>query len=169
MSPRKFFIGRAIGFIVLLIIAGIIAGFYALNNYIYNEKQGDSPTPIAEVAKISEVETFVWKYEKANSLNPDGNPQTKVFLEIKYFNGKVQNKLIDTTDGSCNDLPNKEAGSVPNGANIECYYAGLGYRYKITKGIDSYQVQRKAFEEALPDHTPPLYKYEVVEEFPSTN
>ena len=119
--------------------------------------------------KISELQTFVWKYEKANSLNPDGNPQTKVFLEAKYFNGKVESKLIDTTDGSCNDLPEKEAGSVPNGANIQCYYAGLGYRYKITKGIDSYQVQRKAFEEALPNHTPPLYKYEVVAEFPFTN
>jgi hypothetical protein len=39
MTPRRFFVGRAIGFIVVLAIAGLVAAFYALNDYIYEEKQ----------------------------------------------------------------------------------------------------------------------------------
>jgi len=38
---RKFFIGRAIGIAVLLVILGIIGAFYMFNNYIYQKKQGD--------------------------------------------------------------------------------------------------------------------------------
>lgn len=41
MTPRQFFLGRAIGLLVLLGIAGLVWAFYALNNYIYQEKQGD--------------------------------------------------------------------------------------------------------------------------------
>jgi hypothetical protein len=45
MDLRKFFMGRAIGLIILLVIAGVVAGFYALNNYIYTEKQGGNTIP----------------------------------------------------------------------------------------------------------------------------
>lgn len=41
MNLHKFFIGRAIGFLVLLGVVGLIALFYLFNNYIYQEKQGD--------------------------------------------------------------------------------------------------------------------------------
>ncbi|PIQ91606.1 MAG: hypothetical protein COV70_02795 [Parcubacteria group bacterium CG11_big_fil_rev_8_21_14_0_20_39_22] len=37
--PRKFFTRRAIGFLILLVIAGLVAAFYSFNNYIYQEKQ----------------------------------------------------------------------------------------------------------------------------------
>jgi hypothetical protein len=164
MSLRKFFIGRAIGTIILFSIIGVIAGFYALNNYIYKEKQGNSK--ISQLENKSKISTFTWKYEKADSLNLDGIPNTNIFLEVKYENGIIQNKLIDTTAGSCNDLPEKDPDSVENSTNIQCYSAGLGYRFKITKGVESYFVERKTFEEALPDYTPPLYQYEVIAEFP---
>ncbi|MEK7649838.1 MAG: META domain-containing protein [Patescibacteria group bacterium] len=39
MTPRKFFVGRAVGLIVILILVG---GFFLLNEYIYREKQGDA-------------------------------------------------------------------------------------------------------------------------------
>jgi heat shock protein HslJ len=39
MNIRNFFVGRAIGFIILLVVVGIVAAFYSLNNYIYEEKQ----------------------------------------------------------------------------------------------------------------------------------
>lgn len=39
MNLRKFFVGKTIGFIVVLIG---VAVFYALNSYIYDEKQGDN-------------------------------------------------------------------------------------------------------------------------------
>ena len=40
MAPRKFFVGRAVGISGTLVIVGIVWGFFALNNYIYREKQG---------------------------------------------------------------------------------------------------------------------------------
>lgn len=39
MNLRKFFIGRAIGFVILLVLVAIVAGFYALNDFLYEEKQ----------------------------------------------------------------------------------------------------------------------------------
>jgi heat shock protein HslJ len=40
MEPKRFFMGRAIGLLVVLAIAGVVAAFYAFNNYIYEQKQG---------------------------------------------------------------------------------------------------------------------------------
>lgn len=167
MDTKKFFTGRAIGFSILLIIGGLIAGFYALNSYIYKEKQGDGviPKDIVETEPGVGTPFFTWRYEKAETLNPDGNPNTEVFLEASYPNGVIKSKLIDTTPGSCNDLPDKEIDSFVNSTNIQCYYAGLGYRFKIVSGTNSYLVMRKTFEEAMPDYNPPVYEYEIVGEF----
>lgn len=255
MNPKKFFTGRAIGLIILLVIAGLFAGFYKLNNFIYKEKQGNgvavepyratltgvqtclphkntsgpqtlecaigmktdageyyaldfnlmSQTPIeiqngerftasGVLTPIERLSTdywqkynvqgifsvtdsvhiegktketvFMWRYEKDDSLNPDGVPKTNIFLEVKYPDGKVQSKLVDTTPGGCNDVSERDADSVSNSTNIQCYSAGLGYRFKVTKGDNSYLVKRKKFEEALPNYNPPTYTYEVVSEFP---
>ncbi len=162
MTLRKFFVGRAIGLIILLCIIGIISGFYALNNYIYKEKQAD---PI-ETTNNALPPIFEWKYEEAKSLNLDGFPETNIFLKVTYPNGTIENRLIDTTPGSCNDLPDSEEDNVINSTVIQCYSAGLGYTFKITKGIGSYLVMRKTFEEGLLDYEPPLYEYKVVAEFP---
>jgi hypothetical protein len=162
MTLRKFFVGRAIGLIILLCIIGIISGFYALNNFIYKEKQAD---PV-QVEGQAEASSFTWRYEKADSLNLDGLPETNIFLEVKYTNEEIETKLIDTTPGSCNDLPDSEEDSVINSTVIQCYSAGLGYTFKITKGVDSYLVMRKTFEEGLPDYEPPMYEYETVAEIP---
>ena len=43
MTLKNFFTGRAVVLIILLVAFGIVAGFRALNNHIYNEKQGDAP------------------------------------------------------------------------------------------------------------------------------
>lgn len=39
MTPKKFFVGRAIVFTILLLILAAVAGFKAFNSYIYNQKQ----------------------------------------------------------------------------------------------------------------------------------
>ena len=57
MDIRKFFIGRAIVLTIILCIAGIIAGFYALNNYIYKEKQGDGKVSEPYRATLTGVQT----------------------------------------------------------------------------------------------------------------
>ena len=161
MNIRRFFVGRAIGFVVLLGIALLVAGFYALNSYIYKEKQGD-----VEVVSEAKVLTFAWRFEQAESLNLDGIPETDIFLDITYQGGEVQTRLIDTVPSSCNEVPDAESDSVEGTTNIQCYGAGLGYRFKITKSEESYRVERMMFEEALPAYNPPVYEYETVIEFP---
>ncbi|MCF7831899.1 MAG: hypothetical protein K9M36_03380 [Candidatus Pacebacteria bacterium] len=254
MDTKTFFTGRAIGFIVLLVIVGIVAGFYALNNYIYKEKQdggvvvesyratltgvqvclshkdtsgpqtmecaigietdtgeyyaldlnlmsqvmteisqGERFTATGVVTPIEYLSTdhwqkynvqgifsvtdsvsmhsttqapvFVWKFEEADSLNLDGFPETDIIIEATYSGGKVETKLIDTTPGGCNTLPDSR-DDISGAETIQCYSAGLGYHFRITKGDNSYKVERKTFEEALPNYEPPVYEYEVVAEFP---
>lgn len=250
MTPRKFFIGRTIGFIVLL----AIIGFFAFNNYIYKEKQGsgipmepyratlsgtqtclphkDTNGPqtlecaigietdagefyaldfnlmsqippeiqsgerftasgvITPIERLStdqwqkyDVEgifsvtdsviveggrdvVFDWIFEEADTLNGDGNPNTNVFLYAKYDDGEVVQKLIQVSHGSCNELPDADADSVPNTTNVQCYGAGFGFTFKITKGENSYLVMKKEFEEGSPDYDPPEQEYKVVSEFP---
>jgi len=164
MTPRKFFVGRAIGFLILIVVG---LAYFIYTDYFsapatLNENEGEG-----NVSDANPV-VFAWKFEEADSLNLDGAPNTNIFLAITYSNDAVENKLIDTTPGSCNELPDTEEEIVTNSTMIQCYSAGLGHRYKITRDVDSYLVERKTFEEALPNHTPPLYEYEVIAEFPRT-
>lgn len=152
MTSRNIFIGS-----MLILISGIIVA------YCYTKT---TSTPKEALIQNSEPPVFVWTYEKADSLNLDGLPQTAVFLEVTYPNGLVRRELIDTTDSGCNDLPDSDADSVPNSHNMQCYGAGLGFRFKVTRGEKLYLVKRKTFEEGLPDYNPPSYEYEVVFEFP---
>ncbi len=39
MNPRRFFVGKAIGFTVVLIV--FVGGFFIFNSFIYNQKQGE--------------------------------------------------------------------------------------------------------------------------------
>jgi len=40
MDIHRFFMGKTIGF---LVVTALIGGFFILNNYIYQEKQGEAP------------------------------------------------------------------------------------------------------------------------------
>lgn len=155
MKPRNILI-----ILLLVIITIVIVSYFTSStDEVLKEVHLESTMP----------PVFMWKYEKDDSFNLDGVPQTNIFLEATYPNGAVETKLIDTTESSCNDLPDSEEDSVLNSTTIQCYGAGLGYSFKITKGENSYFIERKMFEEALPDYDPPLYEYEVVSEFPLTN
>ena len=161
MTVTKFFIGRAIVVSILLVL-----GFGVFVYKTYFTTPPNAETPVQETVGTTEPPVFVWKYEKANTLNLDGIPKTNVFLEATYSNGVVERTLIATTDGGCNDLPESDKDSVPTSTDAQCYAAGLGYHFKVTKGSTSYLVQKKRFEEASPDYTPPASVYEVVGEFP---
>jgi heat shock protein HslJ len=52
MTPRKFFVGRAIGLIVLLGIVGLVGAFYWVNGYIYDQKQGYAPSDYKDAEYI---------------------------------------------------------------------------------------------------------------------
>jgi hypothetical protein len=164
MNLRKFFVGRAIGFIIFIIVG---LSFWGYKTYFSDNSNTVAPVPSTKDS--TEPPTFTWKYEKADSLNLDGLPNTNISLEVKYQDDTTQTKLIDTSGGGCNDLPDRESDSALNSTVAQCYGAGLGYRFKVVKGENAYQVERIKFEEALPDYTPPAYKYEVVAEFPLTN
>lgn len=168
MTLRNFFVGRAVVLCVLLIIG---LGVWGYMNYFSAAENTEVntvvPQPIVQQENTNtEPPTFAWKYAVADSLNGDGNPETNVFLEAKYPGGAVETKLVDTTPGSCYDLPDAEKGSVAGTTTIQCYHAGLGYTFKITKGEKAYLVKRKTFEEGSPDYIPPETEYETVSEFP---
>lgn len=160
MTLTKFFVGRAVVVSILFVLG---AGVFVYKTYFTTTPSVE--TPVQETVGTTEPPVFVWKYEKANTLNLDGLPKTNVFLEATYSNGVVERKLIATTDGGCNDLPESDKDSVPTSTDAQCYAAGLGYHFKVTKGSLSYLVQKKRFEEASPDYTPPVSVYEVVGEF----
>lgn len=164
MTLQKFFIGRGIVFSIL-----IIAGLGVLA-YQYFSSPAPVIVPVSSLEEESnepkEPPVFTWRFEEALTLNPDGNPQTKVFLTATYENGKVESKLIKTTDGGCNELPDRDTDSAPYTESVQCYYAGLGYRFKITEGEGAYLVWQKEFEEGSPDYIPPEQEYQKVAEFP---
>lgn len=142
--------------IVLAIAILAIAAYVGLEQY--------KSTDIKQAPLV----TFTWRYQEG-ALNLDGIPGTKIFLDAMYANDKVLSKEIDEVDGSCNEiLPSEEDTDIVEGSSkIQCYAAGLGQWFKITKGENSYEVMRKIFEEALPDSTSPAYQYEPVAEFPT--
>lgn len=164
-TPHTFFTGRAKGFVILASIALLVVLFYILNSFIYKQKQGDPVVALPQNTAVVGEPTFTWMYEPDTTLNPDGFPRTVVSVVATYPSGASETKKIDTVDGSCNDLPDAEVGSVSGTTTVQCYYAGFGYRFKITQGPVSYLVQRKEFEEASPDYNPPVAEYEVVAEF----
>ena len=160
MTLTKFFVGRTVVIGILLVL-----GFGVFVYKTYFIAPVNTEVPVQEPVGTTEPPVFVWKYEKATTLNLDGLPKTNVFLEATYSNGVVERKLIATTDGGCNDLPESDKDSVPTSKDAQCYAAGLGYHFKVTKGSLSYLVQKKRFEEASPDYTLPTSVYEVVGEF----
>lgn len=164
MDQRKFFVTRGVGFAVIIVLA---VCFFLYKKYISPHVNTIS-TPEGNISSTIDP-VFLWSYKKDISLNLDGQPNTIIFLEAKYDNNSILTKTIDSTPGSCNDLPESDRDSLLGTINIQCYSAGLGYRFKIIKGEEEYLVLRKTFEESLPAYTPPVYEYEVVASFPFFN
>ena len=157
MALKDFFVGRAVVFSILLLIGFCIFAYRA-----YAPVGNGMPAVTEERAAL--VTGFAWEFEDDETLNPDGGPQTNVFLSIAYADGSSERRLIDTTAGSCNALPDTDEDSALGTASIQCYYAGFGYRFKITEGEGGYLVRRQEFEEASPEYVAPAYEYETVSE-----
>lgn len=163
ITLRNFFMGRGL-VLLALVVFGLL--FFIFKIYVFDVKnQVIEPSLVVEDTNNGEVIFFNWRYEPALTLNLDGNPNTNVFLEVAYANGVVKDKFIATTPMSCNTLTETKEIIAPNSSVAQCYGAGLGYLFKVTKGENSYSVERKTFEEALPDTKNPVYKYEAILEF----
>jgi len=157
MKTTKFLKGGVIVGSTLLIVGLCVAAYKMYSPFL----------PVQEDAsEHTRSPTFVWKYEDSDILNLDGFPETNVYLEARYSQGKVEKIFIDRTAAGCNDVPDADTDSVPGSTTILCYGAGLGYRFKITKGEGVYLVQRKKIEESSPEYSAPVYAYEIVLELP---
>lgn len=157
MTLRTYFIDRAvIGAFVLVLFGG---GYY-----LY----ATAPEPVAPPGSMplrNNATAFVWQFEPNNaSSTPDGFPQTNVFVEVKYPSNIARKIFVETVPMSCNELDEVAMDAVAGSKEMQCYAAGRGYRYKITKGEESYLIQRMAFEEALPDQPAPSHDYHVISE-----
>lgn len=101
---------------------------------------------------------FDWDFVEAETLNLDGLPQTEVYLSIAD-----DRKLIDIVDGGCSEIPDEKYElDISTTGKVQCYYGGLGQQYRIVKDGDAFVVERKIFEEALPDAAPLEHEWEVV-------
>ncbi|MDQ5883517.1 MAG: hypothetical protein QG654_431 [Patescibacteria group bacterium] len=149
----------------LIVILVLIIGFFTirfLDQKRSAEIRENENTGIVD----SNPKSLKWKFEDSDSLNLDGLPNTDVFVEVSYESGETRTLLVDTQSGGCNALDISDKDNALGSKNAQCYGAGLGFTYKITKGEDSYLVKRKQFEEALPGYNPPVTEYEVVLEIP---
>lgn len=149
---------------ILIPIFIVIALFVAIV-LIKNTRTETRVSPTPQDPLPSSVVSFKWHFEEARTLNPDGVPQTNVYLLVTYADTTSEQKVIDTVNGSCSDLPGNYPGDISNTGKIQCYSAGLGQQYRITREKSSYRIERKLFEEALPDPSSTVYDWELVTEF----
>lgn len=154
--------------LLLLAAAVVVLAFVKKNPQTEPLQPTNETSPVVVTDTVeSSTPTFTWNFKQAKALNPDGNPKTDVYLQVHYPGKPSLAKLIETVDGGCSILPDPEAGSVPGTSSIQCYYAGFGSTYKITKGETSYKIERKNFEEGDDSYTPPQLPYEVIAEIPA--
>ncbi len=146
--------------VILLIV--LIALFIIFSSKENNSSSQDTDTPSLS---SSQTPVFTWRYEYDDTLNPDGGPQTNIFLDAKYADGSAKTKFIALFPGSCNDYANPDQNIYANSSMIMCYYAGFGQYYKVISSEGKYLVQRKEFDEGGPDYTPPVQEFETIAEF----
>lgn len=92
MNPRRFFLGRAIGMLVVLAIIGIIAAFYSLNSYIYEEKQataGKDPKNAEYLIEGKRVQLVDGMAEE------EAAPGSASKIITRYFGNEVYDDLND--------------------------------------------------------------------------
>ena len=165
MSLRNFFVGRGIVFAILILL-GLAFFIYQLSVPEVIAPIADSDEQVEPQEEFIGPADFTWRFSEADSLNPDGNPNTDIFLDAVYANGVTHTQYIDTTAGSCNEVEYSDTDIVPVSSTIICYSAGLGYYFSVSEEDDAYLVQRKMIEEASPEYTPPEYAFEVIAKFP---
>jgi len=149
--------------IVVVGLAILVGGFYALNSYIYNEKQQPNDEMPQEDSSVNlGIPTFEWAYR---TYTEDEIPRSEISLIARYENEIVREKVIDTIQGDCNVYAEPDPDIYEGSEMIICYYAGLGHYFKVVETDDAYVVQRKVFEEATPDYSPAPEPFEAVARF----
>lgn len=146
--------------ISLIILALVIVGVVLVA--ILNKNKNPEPeVPLAPLVSTQ------WRFEDFISKDLE-IPSTRIFVDAEYQNGKSLSTSVGEAAGSCNviDPSADDTDMISGSTKIQCYAAGLGHWFKITQGQDVYNIERKTFEEALPDYEPSVYVYETVATFP---
>lgn len=162
---KNSFIILTIILIGLIVVLGIVFGMNidsrTNNNSLLEETQNSD-----EILQPQVFETpteFSWHFEEADSFNLDGFLQTDIFLEIGYTNDATEKQLVDTVDGGCSELAGETYDrDISNTGRVQCYYAGFGQQYRITQDEEAYFVERRFFEEFVPNVTPINYEWEII-------
>jgi len=145
---------------VMIFFAGIYVGEYGESK----KHQTSDTDPINSIhnsqAENSSADTS-WVFEEASTNNLDGKPQTNIFLTVKKGDREIE-QLIDTVDGDCS----LGRENMNEDIEVRCYYAGLGQWYRVNHvADDTYLVERKLHEEALPDVDVKNYEWEIITKY----
>lgn len=126
------------------------------------KKNVTAPVDTTVPTQSQAVPDFSWRFEEATTNNPDGNPQTSIYLNLTYSGSdSIDSRLVDTSDGGCT-----VSVDVADKSIIQCYYAGAGNYYKVTQGDKKFVILKKGFEEGSPDYNPPAQEYKPFVEIP---
>lgn len=148
-------------FITVLVLLILGTSTYALVQYREDVKGG--PDTVLENAVVPEGEPiFLWEY---SAYEIEGILHTRISLTASYPSGAAITKTIDDIEGGCNEYSELDEDVYRHSTMIICYYAGLGRYYKVIADGDGYVVQRKEFEEASPDYSPPQQEYQDIATF----
>jgi heat shock protein HslJ len=90
MNTRNFFTGRAVGFIVVLVILGIIAAFYSFNNFIYNQEQSGTVADYKDAEYT--IEGMQVKLTKGFA-ETEAAPGSASKITTKYFGNELRTDL----------------------------------------------------------------------------
>jgi len=90
MNPRKFFVGRAIGLLVVFAIVGLVAAFYAFNNYIYEQKQAYAADDYRDAEYVIDGERVRLTNGVAETEVAPGSASKIV---TRYFGNEVKSDL----------------------------------------------------------------------------
>jgi len=147
----------------LIIVVSVVLALGAV--YLFTNKESRVTTESIQTEQVEGPTTFAWRFADSSTDNMDGLPQTDIFLSVTHSNQTVEG-LVDTVDGGCSQLEGESyEGDISAMGRIQCYAAGFGQQYRITQSSDVFFVERKFFEEAMPEIAPPVYEWEVVSEF----
>jgi hypothetical protein len=149
----------------IFLVVGVVAVLVVVALYLFNNSESVADVDVVQTEQRENPATFTWRFTDSSIDNLDGLPQTDIFLSVTYGTQTVEG-LVDTVDGGCSQLDGERYdGDISAVGRVQCYAAGFGQQYRVTQSSDVFFVERKFFEEAMPEIAPPVYEWEVVSEF----
>lgn len=146
---------------IIVYVAAAVAICIPLYLALREPQTQEALVPVV-VASSTKNASFEWMYA---SFEKDYIPQTTISLRATYDDGTTETKVVETIEGNCSAYDERDPDVYASSEMIICYYAGFGRYYKVVKGERGYMVQRKEFEEASPDYSPPIGKFETLVTF----